>query len=449
MKYNRGNKLVLWRRTENECCFCKFLFEVAVVMSIGYACLSVGVPGTDFKSCVMKNAGEERLRDVIAQNLSALENLIEYNIRNHIYLFRISSDIIPFGSSPVNSLAWWDLFEPSLTRIGARIHAAGMRVSMHPGQYTILNSPTQEVVARAVEDLRYHTRFLGALHTGPENKIILHIGGIYGNKDEAVQRFIDEYQKLDDDIKLRLVLENDERSYHICDVLDIARQIGAPAVFDNLHHAIHPCSVDLPDSDWIHACAGTWKDQDGRQKIHYSQQSPDKRRGAHTDSIRIDEFLSFYQNIHGGNIDIMLEVKDKNLSAVKCINCTTGAARMAYLELDWSRYKYLILEKAPGVYHQIRELLKDRDSYPAVEFYHLVEFALKEEAAKGNQINAALHVWGYFKKFASENEKKLCMRHLQKLETQKDDSAGFKRFLLRLAQKYDQKYLLDSLYFYL
>lgn len=147
-------------------------------MSIGFACLSVGVPGTDFKGCVMKNAGEDRLKEVISQNLAALENAIDYNSRNDIRLFRISSDIIPFGSSPVNRLAWQDIYVPELHRIGDKIRAAGMRVSMHPGQYTILNSPDESVVARAAEDLLYHTKFLDSLGTGPEHKIILHIGGI-------------------------------------------------------------------------------------------------------------------------------------------------------------------------------------------------------------------------------------------------------------------------------
>lgn len=397
----------------------------------------------------MKNAGEERLMEVTAQNLAALENLIEYNSQNDIRLFRISSDIIPFGSSPVNTLAWQDLFEPALTRIGDKIRAAGIRVSMHPGQYTVLNSPTDDVARRAVDDLTYHTRFLDALGTGTKNKIILHIGGVYGDKDEAVRRFAARYERLDDAVKRRLVLENDEKSYNICDVLQISRMVGAPVVFDNLHHAINPCSDSGSESDWIEACKLTWKPQDGLQKIHYSQQASDKRPGAHCASIRIDEFLSFCKSVNCEKLDIMLEVKDKNLSAVKCINCTALSPRLSRLELDWSRYKYQILEKAPAIYLKIRELLKDRQSYPAVEFYHLIESALQEKTIPGNAENAALHVWGYFKKFAAENEQEQFFRRLALYRQGETSEAPYKNYLLRLVKKYGQKYLLDSLYFYI
>ena len=424
-------------------------------MSIGYACLGIGVPDTDFKSCVMKNAGEDRLLQVIAHNLASLENLIDYNCRNDIRLFRISSDIIPFGSSPVNTLAWRDIFEPSLTAIGDKIRAAGMRVSMHPGQYTILNSPNEDTAARAAADLIYHARFLDAVGTGRESKIILHIGGVYGDKKLAVRRFEDAYSRLDESVKSRLVLENDEKSYDICDVLDIARRVGAPVVFDTLHHKIHPCKVPGSEIDWIRECQKTWTPGDGRQKIHYSQQDPGKRTGSHSESIQIDEFLRFYENIRKENPDmkespdIMLEVKDKNLSAVKCINCTSGIQKLSCLELDWSRYKYLTLEKAPAVYQKIRELLKDRETYPALEFYHLVEQAMKEDVTPGNAENAALHVWGYFKKAAADSEKERFARRLSAYRRGEAGIAPVKNCLLFLAKKYDRKYLLDSLYFYL
>lgn len=418
-------------------------------MSIGYACLTIGVPDTDFKGCVMKNSHEESLMEVISWNLKALENLIDYNCKNDIRLFRISSDIIPFGSSPVNTLAWRDIFEPSLFRIGDKIRASGMRVSMHPGQYTILNSPREDVVTRATQDLSYHAQFLDSLGTGKQNKIVLHIGGVYGEKEASALRFAEAYKCLADNTKSRLVLENDGASYNICDVLKIARTVGAPVIFDNLHHAINPCAEPGSECDWIMACRDTWKPEDGSQKIHYSQQAIGKRSGAHCDSIRIDEFLAFYGRISGESLDIMLEVKDKNLSAVKCINCTADSHKLARLELDWSRYKYMILERAPAIYQQIRELLKDRNTYPAAEFYHLVEAAMKETPAPGSAENAALHVWGYFKNQAAENEKKQFAGRLDQFRRGKTGIAPVKSCLLRLSRKYEQKYLLDSLYFYM
>ena len=144
-------------------------------MKIGYACLTIGVPKSNFRTCIMKNASEDLLLDIIEYNLKSLENIIDYNIENRINLFRISSDIIPFGSSNVNSLKWWDIFEEKLSALGKKIRDWGIRVSMHPGQYTVLNSPKEDVVIRAIKDLEYHNRFLDGLGLGRESKIILHI----------------------------------------------------------------------------------------------------------------------------------------------------------------------------------------------------------------------------------------------------------------------------------
>ncbi|NTV90991.1 MAG: UV DNA damage repair endonuclease UvsE, partial [Clostridiales bacterium] len=173
-------------------------------MNIGYACLTVGVPGTDLKSCIMKNAGDERLRELIGNNLDSLEKIIEYNISSGIRLFRISSDLIPFGSSPVNRLPWERLFSDRLSGIGKKIRDGGIRVSMHPGQYTVLNSPDPEVARRAAADLDYHCRLLESLGTGADCKIILHLGGAYGNKKTAIERFGKNFRLLDGRLAERL-----------------------------------------------------------------------------------------------------------------------------------------------------------------------------------------------------------------------------------------------------
>ncbi len=151
-------------------------------MKIGYACLTMGVPETNFRSCTLKNANRKTLLNIIEYNLNSLENIIEYNIKNNIRLFRISSGLIPFGSSIINDISWWDVFSFKLCSIGKKIKNSGMRVSMHPGQYTVLNSPKKDVVKRAIEDLNYHNRVLDSLGVDIDNKIILHIGGVYNNK---------------------------------------------------------------------------------------------------------------------------------------------------------------------------------------------------------------------------------------------------------------------------
>ncbi|MDD3571637.1 MAG: hypothetical protein PHP07_01640, partial [Eubacteriales bacterium] len=141
------------------------------------------MPGSNLKTTILKHATQERLYALIGLNLAALEVLLDYNIKNGIRLFRISSDLIPFGSSAAKSLPWRTHFAEALGQIGGKIRSSGMRVSMHPGQYTVLNALDPEVAKSAVLDLDYHCQVLDAMGLGPEHKLILHLGGAYGDSD--------------------------------------------------------------------------------------------------------------------------------------------------------------------------------------------------------------------------------------------------------------------------
>jgi len=417
-------------------------------LKIGYACQTVGVPETGFKSCLMKNTQESVLLNVIEHNLDVLERIIDYNRSCGIQMFRISSDLIPFGSSPANKLKWWELFASKLSAIGKKIVNSGIRISMHPGQYTVLNSPNEEVVERAVDDLIYHDRVLTSLGAKSQDKIVLHIGGVYGEKEQAILRFQENYSRLNESIRQRLVIENDERCYTIEDVLQIGTRLNIPVIFDNLHNAINSCDAEKSDSDWITACAQTWGEKDGRQKIHYAQQDPTKRLGAHSSTIRIGEFAEFYKALDGLKIDIMLEVKDKNLSAVKCINCV-NVGTVKELELEWAKYKYKVLENEPADYLAIRELLKNKEKCPAIAFYQIIEHALATEVTVGNATNTALHLWGYFKQLASNTEKNRFFSKLERYQQGTSSLHVLKACLWKMAVQYQQDYLLASYYFVL
>ena len=229
-----------------------------------------------------------------------------------------------------------------LLDIGNRITSAGMRVSMHPGQYTVLNSPIEAVVERAVQDLNYHAEVLDCLGLGPEHKLVLHVGGVYGDK---IRRKVDSYPTIGR-CNPRSKQTGDGALFDIMDVLEIAASVDSPVVYDNLHNATNPADRDRADFDWIRLCSDTWRRRDGLQKIHYSQQHSEKKPGAHSASIHIDTFLEFYRQLLGMDIDIMLEVKDKNISALKCINCVSSRGN-GELVAEWARYEYLVLERSP------------------------------------------------------------------------------------------------------
>ncbi len=281
-------------------------------MRVGYACLTVGVLNTNFKTFRKKNLNEKNLKSIIKHNLKALDNIIDYNIKNNIKLFRITSDLIPFGGG---GYKWEEWFKKDFKKIGEKIKKNNIRVSMHPGQYTVLNSPHEEVVKNAVIELEYHAKVLSLLGVSNENKIILHIGGVYNDKESAMVRFIENYQKLNKDIKQRLVIENDEKNYNVEEVLYISNKLNIPVVFDNLHNQLN--QSELGEVELIKKCVATWKKKDGTAKIHYSEQAEAKKNGAHSWHIDVEKFTNFVDKLTD-DVDIMLEVKDKNLSALEC-----------------------------------------------------------------------------------------------------------------------------------
>lgn len=418
-------------------------------MNIGYACLAVGVADTQIKGCTIGNATDSRIAELTGQNLTAISRMLDYNGQMGIRLFRMSSDIIPFAGNPVNTLNWSYEFAPQLKVLGDKARGFGIRLSMHPGQYSVLNSPRSDVVKATIRDLEYHTTFMDAMELGRENKIILHVGGGYGNHREAMKRFALHAEALSPRIKNRLVLENDERIFNIQEVLELSEVVRLPVVFDILHHQANPTAPDGSAETWIAASAKTWRPLDGPPKLHYSQQDKGKKTGAHSATISLDEFIDYIEMVRPYNPDIMLEVKDKNLSAVKGINALAEDKKIGRLEQEWGRYKYNVLEHAPNGYNHIRQLLKDKTTYPVKDFYGIIEESLGTPATNGNARNAAEHVWGYFKNQAEPTEKARFERLLTGFGTTKNASISMKSFLLKLQAKYQDEYLKQSLYFYL
>lgn len=419
-------------------------------MNIGYACITVGPVAGKYKTCRKSNATSEYLTTLIKHNLNVLEEMIDYNHQEGVKLFRMSSDIIPFGSDfETNTLDWSALFRKEFEQIAKKIKEYEMRVSMHPGQYTVLNSPDKGVIERAVNDLSYHSQFMENLHLDYSHKLILHVGGVYGDKQAAIERFIKTYNQLDDSIKGRLIIENDDRLYTIDDVLKISQMTGAPVVYDNLHHQINPPEDIESDYDCIKKAKETWAEKDGRPKVHYAEQQLDARVGSHSQSVSIDAFLDFYHSISPLDVDIMLEVKDKNLSAKKCMLATMSDTGISQLEEEWERYKYAVLERSPSSYNQIIELLKDKDSYPVVSFYRLIEEAIDSPLEKEAAVNALDLIWGYLKEDVTAKEKNKYVSLKEKSEDKLTELVKAKRFVHKLSDKYNKEILLKSLYFYL
>lgn len=149
-----------------------------------------------------------------------------------------------------------------LATLGRRLRALGVRVSTHPGQFTVLNSPTPAIVTAAIAELEYHARLLDTIGADTSAKIVVHIGGLYaGTETAAMDRFCSVASRLPDAVLRRLVLENDDRLFDAEEVLSAAHRLCVPVVFDWLHHNANPCRASL--SEVLPAIFATWKPEDG------------------------------------------------------------------------------------------------------------------------------------------------------------------------------------------
>lgn len=283
---------------------------------LGYVGQNLSLGITTGRGATLRNATPDRLRALTLENLTALAEILAFNARERIYLFRISSRIVPLASHPVNRLEWWREFSTELAELGRFVRVNGMRVSMHPGQFTLLNSPDPRIREASLRNLEWHARFLDCLGTGPDHKIVVHVGSTYRDKSGAADRFVECYRRLPERISRRLVLENDERSYSAEDVLAISERTGIPVVFDWLHHAANPGAA-CPLRDIVERCFATWHERDGLPKVHFSSQAPGRRPGAHSDYVDWAEFVAFYARVKDLDFDCMLEAKAKDLALLR------------------------------------------------------------------------------------------------------------------------------------
>jgi UV DNA damage endonuclease len=288
-------------------------YEVGMIR-LGYAGSNTELPSAS-KTFRIVNYTEERMLETTRNNLQALKNILEWNISHGISVFRITSCLVPYASSTINSGSWKTTFRETFMEIGEKIIENNLAVSLHPGQYTVLNSPVESVYKTSLSDLDYHSTVFELMGLSKDSKIIVHCGGKYDDKERSLTLFFKRFEKLPGRIKDRIAIENDER---VCDTEDIYRihkDTGAPCVFDVFHNEILKNPGSFSERQIILRLRNTWGSL--RQKIHYSNQDPLKQKGAHSETVDISKFAEFYNEIKDLELDIMLEVKDKQNSVLK------------------------------------------------------------------------------------------------------------------------------------
>lgn len=284
-------------------------------MKIGYPCINLSLDCRSSKTFRLASYSEERMRLCIDNNLGCLFKILEYNLNHDLMFFRITSDLIPFASHPVCTFPWQSVYASAFAELGQFIRGKGMRVAMHPDQFVLINALNEDIFQKSVSEILYHTQILDLLGLDETAKIQIHIGGVYHDKVTSIKRFVDRYHTLPEEIKRRLVIENDERLYDIHDCLSIHDATKIPLVFDVFHFRCNNRG-ELIDSVFSKVNK-TWRQKDGVAIVDYSSQDPAKRTGAHAATVSLEDFESILSALKGFDFDIMCEIKDKEKSALR------------------------------------------------------------------------------------------------------------------------------------
>jgi UV DNA damage endonuclease len=294
-------------------------------MRIGYPCINWTIGCKGDQTFRLKSYSEERLVATVANNLNCLMKMLAFNVDHTLLFFRITSDLVPFASHPINQFNWPRYFKQEFKEIWTFIAKHGIRISMHPDQFTLINSVDTAIFERSVKELLYHVEVLDLMELDSSAKIQIHVGGVYGEKAKSVQRFITRFRTLDERIRRRLVIENDDKLYGLQDCLQIHAETGIPVLFDVYHHEHNNSGETVREAfDFF---TKTWTEKDGIPMVDYSSQQPGERKGKHAESIDLDHFKQFIKETEDFDFDIMLEIKDKERSALKALEVLKTVGR--------------------------------------------------------------------------------------------------------------------------
>ena len=294
-------------------------------MKIGYACINMTLQKaggiTTNRSMRQKTFNERGLAyasELALQNVKDLVHIIKCNNEMRIKQFRMSSDIFPW-------MAYYQLDElPDYEEISDYLYMAGdeasdkQRLTFHPGHFNVLGSPNPTVVNKTIKELNQHSEIMNimGLSRTHYNKINIHIGGAYGDKQATLDRWINNYHKLNFSTQERLTVENDDKAsmYSVKDLYEgIYKRIGVPIVFDFYHHKF--CTGGLTEQEALELALSTWED-DITPCTHYSE----SRRKEHLDeSIKAQAHSDLIYNkipTYNNEFDCVVEAKHKELAIV-------------------------------------------------------------------------------------------------------------------------------------
>lgn len=301
-------------------------------LNMGYCCLNTELRNLGIfcsRTCrldTVNSNGIEYIYKLAWQNINDLPAIFRWNYKNKIFLYRMSSEMFPFASHP-DFCSIYDLeqFRSRLQEIGEIARHYNQTLTFHPGQYNQLTSHRECVVEKSVIDIDLHAKILDMMNCGRDSVIVIHGGSKNGGKDIALQRFKENFYKLSESSRSRLVLENCEMAYSIEDLLEVSKQLKIPVVIDYHHHNINPGTVKSEDEliKITNRVLDIWKSRELTPLFHLSES---KRGIKESDSITARRAHSDYienlpsaliRTLEQTKINLDIEAKMKEQAVLK------------------------------------------------------------------------------------------------------------------------------------
>ena len=262
--------------------------------------------------------GIEEVKRRALANVQDLKRMIQWNEDNGIKVFRVSSEIFPHYANPRVDNYSLEFARVALAEAGELARKYNMRITFHPGQYNVVGTPNEATFAKTILDLDYQAEVLDMMGMGQDSVMVVHGGGLYGDKEATKDRWCRNFAKLPERVRRRLVLECCEKIFSVEDCLDISRRINIPVVFDTHHFdcykKLHPDVRFQEAKYYMPLVLETWRRRGIKPKFHVSEQGSG-RVGHHSDYIEtIPKYLLDIPKLYGDNIDIMIEAKKKELA---------------------------------------------------------------------------------------------------------------------------------------
>ena len=295
-------------------------------MNLGYACINTILKANDiFTNRTMRRKtfdekGLDYVSELSLQNVKDLKTHVLWNNEHNIKLFRLSSQIFPWMEEyEYSDLKDYNEIKSLMLEIGEITTKANQRLTMHPGPFHCLASPNPKVVKRTILGLHKHSEQFNMMGFKPSyyNKINIHVGGAYGDKETTLARFCKNFHLLNEDTKKRLVIENDDSAneYSVKDLFEgVYKIIGTPITFDYFHRKFN--TGDLTEEEALKLASTTWP-KNVTQCCHYSES---RRKERMDESIRPQAHSDIiYEKIqtYGLEPDIVIEAKLKEQAIFK------------------------------------------------------------------------------------------------------------------------------------